>query len=211
MDIEQLEVGLFASNCYIVGNDASEALIIDPGDDAARILEVIRRNDLQVKAYLLTHGHVDHVSALAEVVSAFPAPVAIHPIDGRWAFEPVNQMPPYYDTPKAPPSIERHFDDGQEWTDAGFRYRVLFTPGHAPGHVSLYFEDEGVLFAGDVLFRGSVGRIDLPGGNIRDMEQSLRKLMTLPDDTVVYSGHGPKTTIGQERRTNPFLRPGALG
>ena len=211
MHVETLEVGMFASNCYIVSNDASEALVIDPGDDAPRIIERIRAKNLQVIAYLLTHGHVDHVSALAEVADAFPAPIALHPIDAKWAFEPVNQMPPYYDTPKAPRSIDRQFDDQQECTDAGFRYRVLFTPGHAPGHVSLYFEEDGVLFAGDVLFRGSVGRVDLPGSNARDMEGSLQKLMALPDDTVVYPGHGPRTTIGDERRQNPYLRPGALG
>lgn len=211
MHVDTLEIGPFCSNCHIVRGDSREALVIDPGDDASRIIAHLRDHNLEVQYYLLTHGHVDHVSALAEVAQEFPAPVAIHALDAKWAFEPINQLPPYYDTPKSPPSIDRHLEDQQEYVDAGFRYRVLFTPGHAPGHVSLYFEDTSVLFSGDVLFQGSVGRIDLPGGNRSDMQKSLQALMTLPDDTVVYPGHGPSTTIGEERRTNPFLRPGALG
>lgn len=211
MRIRSLEVGLFASNCHIISNHQGEALVIDPGDEAGRIIDHFRDNHLTISHYLITHGHVDHVSALAEVVEAFPAPIAMHPIDAAWAFKPINQMPPYYGPPQAPASIDRDLEDGQEWMDAGFHYRVLFTPGHAPGHVSFYFQDSGVLFAGDVLFRGSIGRLDLPGGSVTDMEASLRKLMELPDDTIVYPGHGPSTTIGEERRTNPFLRPGALG
>ncbi len=211
MHVDTLEIGPFGSNCHLVRGESREALVIDPGDDAPRIIAHIRKHDLQVAHYLLTHGHVDHVSALADVAKEFPAPVAIHAIDAKWAFEPINQLPPYYGVPKSPPAIDRYLEDQQEYEDAGFRYRVLFTPGHAPGHVSLYFEGNGVLFSGDVLFRGSVGRIDLPGGNGRDMQKSLQTLMTLPDDTVVYPGHGPSTTIGEERRTNPFLRPHAWG
>ncbi len=211
MHVETLEVGLFASNCHLVSNANGETLVIDPGDDASRIIETLRNRNLKVVYYLITHGHVDHVSALAEVAAAIPAPIAMHPTDAEWAFSPVNAMPPYYDAPKAPPSIERDFAEDKEWTDAGFRYRVIFTPGHAPGHVSLYFENEKTLFPGDVLFKGSIGRLDLPGGNVKDMERSLQRLMELPDETKVYPGHGPATTIGDERRTNPFLRPGALG
>ncbi len=211
MDVETLEIGLFASNCHIISNDKGDALVVDPGDEGTRIIDALQRRNLKVAYYLITHGHVDHVSALAEVAAALPAPVAMHPLDAKWAFQPVNQMPPYYGTPKAPPSIDRDLDDGQEWTDADLTYRVLFTPGHAPGHVSFYFPDAQALFCGDVLFQGSIGRLDLPGGNVKDMENSLQKLLALPDETVVYTGHGPATTIGQERRTNPFLRSGALG
>ena len=114
-------------------------------------------------------------------------------------------MPPYYPAPEAPPSIERTLADGQEWEDIGLPYRVIETPGHSPGGVGFYFEDENVLFGGDSIFRGSIGRSDLPGSNPAQLAESLQKLMALPDDTVVYCGHGPETTIGVERQSNPFL------
>lgn len=210
MHIESLVVGPIESNCYIIWNDRREALVIDPGDDADRILAAIEQAEAQVQAYLLTHGHIDHVSALAEVHEQHPAPIGLHPEDARWAFEPVNQMPPYYPAPRAPAGIERKWKDGEEWTDAGFRYRIMETPGHTPGGVSLYFPDHGVLFSGDTLFHGSVGRTDLPGGDPRILTASLRKLAHLPDDTRVYPGHGPMTTMGFEKENNPFLRPGML-
>ncbi len=208
--IESLVVGPIESNCYIVHNDRREALIVDPGDDADRILSAIERIGVQVHAYLLTHGHIDHVSALAEVRERHPAPIGLHPEDARWAFQPVNQLPPFYSAPRSPGSIERAWEDGAEWTDAEFPYRIMETPGHTPGGVSLYFFEHGVLFSGDTLFQGSVGRTDLPGGDPAVLSGSLRKLAQLPNDTRVYPGHGPMTTIGFEKENNPFLRPGML-
>jgi len=210
MHVDTLEIGPFSSNCHIIRNEMGQALVVDPGAEAERIIQHLRHHHLNVVAYLLTHGHMDHVSALAEVHRAFPAPVALHPKDATWAFSPSNQMPPYYGIPEAPPEVERTLADGQTWEDIGLTYRTLWTPGHAPGHIVFYFEAQGVLIAGDLLFRGSVGRIDLPGGNRMDMQASLQKVMTLPDQTVVYPGHGPVTTIGDERRTNPFLAPDAF-
>ncbi len=207
LDVSSLVVSLFASNCFIVRRPGAEqALVIDPGDNADDILARLAALRVEVAAYLLTHGHVDHVSALAAMVRARPAPVAMHPADARWAFTEVAAFPPWYEAPEAPPAIERSFAEGQTWTDAGLTYSVIETPGHSPGGVALYFKEEGVLFAGDTLFKGSVGRSDLPGSQPADLAASLRKLLTLPDATTVYCGHGDPTTIGDERRTNPFLR-----
>ena len=205
--VESLVVSLFQSNCYLVRPDgASQVLVVDPGDDAPEIIRRLRELGVTVAAYLITHGHVDHVSALADVYRAFPAPVAMHPSDSCWAFSPIAAMPPYYDAPVAPPEIARVLNGGQVWEDLGLRYRIIETPGHSPGGVAFYFSDEKALFAGDSLFRGSIGRSDLPGADPAALAASLQRLLCLPDDTVVYGGHGPATTIGREKRTNPFLQ-----
>lgn len=207
MHVDALVVSLFQSNCFIVRrNDTCEALVIDPGDNAPDILDHLDRHQLTVSAYLVTHGHVDHVFALAGMVAARPAPVAMHPADAAWAFTARAAFPPYYGAPTAPPNIDRNLADGQTWTDASLTYRILHMPGHSPGGVAFYFEEEKILFGGDNLFRGSIGRSDLPGANPQVLAESLRRLMTLPDDVTVYGGHGPATTIGRERTSNPFLR-----
>lgn len=207
LHIDTLVVSLFQSNCFIVRRpESAEAIVIDPGDNAADIRACLDEQGLTVKAYLLTHGHVDHVFALAEMVAVRPAPVALHPDDARWAFTERAAIPPYYGTPQAPPTIDRQLADGQIWTDLGLTYHIFHLPGHSPGGVAFYFESEKTLFSGDTLFRGSVGRSDLPGSNPSALATSLKKLLTLPDDTIVHCGHGPATTIGRERRQNPFLK-----
>jgi glyoxylase-like metal-dependent hydrolase (beta-lactamase superfamily II) len=209
MKIETLTLGPAATNCYILWTKrGGPALVIDPASEADAVLAFLRDHELRVAAYPITHGHVDHVSALAEVRRAFPAPVALHPADQAWAFQPINQLPPFLSTPEAPDRIERDLAEGQTWTDAGWTYRVLHLPGHTPGGVGFYFEQEGILFAGDTLFAGSVGRVDLPGGNARLLTQSLNRLVRLPDATTVYPGHGGPTTIGAEKQTNYFMRYG---
>ncbi len=205
--VDTLVVSLFESNCHIVHRKGStSALVIDPGDNAGDILSFLDESNLGVSAYLLTHGHVDHVSALAELVAVRPAPVAMHPRDACWAFSPAAAMPPYYDAPKAPPEINRLLAEGQDWDDDGIRYRIIELPGHSPGGVGFHFVEDQVLVSGDTLFCGSIGRSDLPGANPAELVASLKKLMELPDPTRVYSGHGPVTTIGQEKRRNPYLR-----
>ena len=207
MQIQGFTVGPVQSNCYMVWNDQREALVIDPGDDAAVLADFLDRAKLKVVAYLLTHGHVDHVSALADLHDVRPAPIALHPADAQWAFTRVNALPPWCPAPRDPGGIERELADGQDWEDAGWPYRVIATPGHTPGGVCFHFPKEKLLFSGDTLFQGSVGRTDLPGGNSRTLAASLRKLVELlPDDTRVLPGHGPETTIGQEKRQNFFLR-----
>lgn len=213
MNIERFIVGPFEVNSYILFSSATtEALVIDPGADAARLLHFLREHRLHPLAYLLTHGHVDHVSALAALHRAFPAPVALHPLDARWAFTEISQIPPYYPAPEAPSELHRTLRavaDAQEWQDGPFRYRVIATPGHTPGGVSFYFYPDSLLFSGDTLFQGSVGRTDIPGGDSRALARSLARLAALPDDTRVYPGHGKDTTIGIEKRTNFFLRNSA--
>ncbi len=205
MNVHPIMVGAFASNCFIAHNEQREALIIDPGDDADVIIQHVRREELSVAAILITHGHVDHVSALAAVHRAFPVPIAMHPVDADWAFSESNQMPPYYGVPDAPEQIERELSEGQTWTDIGYTYQVLELPGHSPGHVGFYFPEQHALFSGDVVFQGSVGRTDLPGGDGRVLTQSLKRLAELPDETIIYCGHGPSTTIRDEKRQNPYL------
>ncbi|MCX7591830.1 MAG: MBL fold metallo-hydrolase [Kiritimatiellae bacterium] len=206
MQINTVIVGAFEVNCYILFNDTGRALVIDPGADADRILEVLRSNDLTVVAYLLTHGHIDHISAVAELVESLPAPVAMHQADMAWAFDAANQMPPFYFGPKIPGGPKRLLRDGEQWNEAGLSYTVLATPGHTPGSVCFLFSEQNLLFSGDTLFAGSVGRTDLPGGEPRCLMTSLKRLSALPAATVVYPGHGPTTTIGQEVRTNYFMR-----
>jgi len=205
--VETLVVSLFQSNCFLVhGRTNGSVLVVDPGDNADEILGHLASDKLTVAAYLITHGHVDHVNGLAAMFEQCPAPVAMHPLDARWAFTDVAALPPYYSAPRAPSRIERMLADGQTWTDLDLTYHIIETPGHSPGGVAFHFPEEKMVFSGDNLFRGSIGRSDLPGADPGTLAQSLKKLLTLPDDTRVFCGHGPDTTIGRERKSNPFLQ-----
>ncbi|MCO5068552.1 MAG: MBL fold metallo-hydrolase [Kiritimatiellae bacterium] len=207
VEVFSLEVSAFASNCHIIRPAQSDrVIVVDPGGDAETIAEFIRLHGWTVGLFLLTHGHMDHVGALADVADQFPAPIAMHPLDAEWAFGVKNTMPPYFNEPPRAATISRDLQDGQTWTDFGLTYEVLETPGHSPGSVSFYFREQALLFSGDVLFAGSIGRSDLPGGNPRVLAQSLQRLLTLPNTTRIFPGHGAKTSIGKERAHNPFLR-----
>lgn len=206
MHIETIVVGAFQVNCYIASAGNGKALVIDPGDDAGQVAAALRMSQLTVAAYLITHGHMDHVGGLAELVRMFPAPVVMHAEDATWAFSKDNEMLPYYEAPEHPGKIDRHPADDEWHEDGGLKYQVLSTPGHSPGCVCYYFPAEKTLFTGDTLFTGSIGRTDLEGSDDAQMEQSLRRLVQLPDDTRVFPGHGPATTIGREKKSNPFLK-----
>jgi hydroxyacylglutathione hydrolase len=205
MNIETLTVGDFQSNCFLVIGDKQEAIVIDPGGDASAIAEALKANDLTPVLYLLTHGHVDHVSAVAELHETMPADVAIHEADLSWAFTPDNAMLPFYPQPAKPSTLEPVMHDKDKYTYAGLTFSVIATPGHTPGSVCLYFETEKVLFTGDTLFSGSIGRTDLPGGDMVHMKASLATLSQMPDDITIYAGHGPSSTIGFEKQHNAFL------
>ncbi len=205
MNIETIVVGAFQANCFVVWGEAKQAIIIDPGDDSECILNFLQECKLSVAAYMLTHGHMDHISSLAALHEALPAPIGLHPRDLAWAFTEVNNMPPY-GVPTKPAQIERALEDGQSWQDGGLTYQVIETPGHTPGGICFHFPDQNALFVGDTLFAGSVGRTDFPGGNSRALKQSLQRLRLLDDDLTVYPGHGPTTTMGIEKQTNFFMQ-----
>jgi len=206
MQIRTVVVGEFQVNCFIVWGKEKDAIVIDPGKEADRIQAVIEDEGLTVGAYVLTHGHIDHIAGLADLYDALPAPIALHGTDAKWAFEAANEFPPFYPPARKPADVSRLLEDGQEWTDAGLAYRVIRTPGHTPGSVCLLFDEDHTLFSGDTLFMGSVGRTDFPGGDPRALQQSLATLARLPDETVVYTGHGPATSIEVEKRTNYFMQ-----
>ncbi|AKJ63876.1 MBL fold metallo-hydrolase [Kiritimatiella glycovorans] len=207
MQIETLATGPFEVNCYLVTGDDTHALVIDPGAGGERIDRVLREKKWEVAAYLITHGHADHLNALGGLHRRRRAPVAMHPADAEWAFDDRNQIPGYYGVPERPDTIERELADGQIWEDAGLRYRIITTPGHSPGGVCFHFEDEQVLFSGDTLFQGSVGRTDLPSGDAKVLSDSLKKLLARVGDRCrVHPGHGAPTTIGAEKKSNFFLQ-----
>ena len=206
MNIETIPVGPFAVNCNIIWGNEKKAIVIDPGFDYNEITEVLEKNGLEVAVYIMTHGHADHIHDLCFMLEKYPAPVMMHEADIDWAFGPTNTIAPYYGVPGKPSTIERVIKSNAVYTDAGLTYQVICTPGHSPGGMCIYFEKQNVLFAGDTLFRESVGRTDLPGGDARILTESLKKLVILPEETEVYCGHGPNTTIGYEKDHNFFMQ-----
>lgn len=205
MNVETISVGEFQANCFAVWNTANQAIIIDPGADARLITSFLDDNNLDVASYMLTHGHVDHISAIAELYKSRPAPIGIHPEDLEWAFLPANEFAPFYSAPQRPPAIARKLTDHQLFNDGGIEYEIIHTPGHSPGSVCLYFQKHHVLFTGDTLFAGSIGRTDLPGGSMKLMNQSLKMLAKMPGETKVYTGHGPSTTMASEKKNNFYM------
>jgi len=206
MILEGLVVGMFQSNCYIVGSEATrEAMIVDPGDEGERILATLERRKLEAKLIVVTHTHIDHVAALQEVRDGTGASVAMH----RDAYESSKGDAGLLRLMLGanPPSIAEpdvFVEDGDKLKAGDIEFEVLFCPGHAFGHICLL--GEGVVFTGDALFAGGIGRFDLPGGDGKLLLRGIRdKLLTLPEETVVLSGHGPSSTIGEEKAGNPFL------
>jgi glyoxylase-like metal-dependent hydrolase (beta-lactamase superfamily II) len=200
-------VGPFAENSYFLFDPSTrEAVSIDPGDEADRLLALVRRERLEVRYILNTHGHLDHVGAVSAIQQATGAPFYIHPGD-RFLVDGVAAQAALFGLPPPPvPTVDGDLADGQAFDIAGgsIRIKVIETPGHSPGSVT--FEAGDLLFAGDALFQGSIGRTDLPGGDYASLMRSIRlRLLAYPDATRVYPGHGSATTIGHERATNPFL------
>ena len=204
---EILPVGALQCNCSILGDEAShEAIVVDPGEEIPRILAVLQRHDLTVKQILITHAHIDHIAGAARLRALTGAPVLYNASDlplvkmmdlqANWLGVATPEVHPPDDT----------LDDGKLIAIANLSGSILHTPGHTQGSVCLYLPAHNLLLAGDTLFAGSVGRTDLPGGDGPTLIRSIHnKLLPLPDDTVVIPGHGPKTTIGIERNSNPFI------
>jgi hydroxyacylglutathione hydrolase len=207
MDVRMFTVGMVAENCFLFRRDGSDkALIVDPGDEADKLLGAIESLDVTLEGILLTHTHFDHVGAVAPVAKATGAEVWVPEIE-KPVLADINSFVPW---PGFGPfeswDAEHTLTGGEKLELAGFEIDVIFTPGHSPGHVAFSIPDEEAVFSGDVLFQGSVGRTDLPGGDWPTLLESIRTLVdTLPSETTVYPGHMGITNLGAERASNPFL------
>jgi hydroxyacylglutathione hydrolase len=210
MILKMLTVSPFQENCYIIGDEESGVgAVVDPGDEAARIALAVEQTDLDVVSIIVTHAHIDHVGAVAALVDEYACPVLMHA-----EAEPMLKQLPTQAIMMGlkfgkVPAVDRYIGDEEVIEVGDLRLRSLYTPGHAPGHLAFYVEDEGLVLSGDALFAGSVGRVDLPGGSMEILMRSIEeRLLTLPDETRVFPGHGPQTEIGYERTSNPFLQGG---
>ena len=205
MLVECLVTGPFQENTYLVAaEEGGPCVLIDPGDEADRIAARIDELELQPEIILNTHGHLDHIGAVPDLRERFSIPFAIHPKDAFLLHDVEKQARMFGLSGYRDPEVDRDLVAGETVEAAGLAFRVVFTPGHSPGHVT--FLVDGVAFGGDCLFAGSIGRTDLPGGDAATLKRTLMDIFcSWPDDTVVYPGHGPATTIGRERGTNPFL------
>ena len=221
MIIEEITVTAFQQHTRILGcEETRQAICIDPGDEAERIVETLERHNLTLQAIALTHAHLDHVGGVAALKKLQPAAkIRLHKGD-EFMYRALPDQPTWIGIPRSqwaalgfvfeePPPVDRYWTDGEKYSVGKIEFEVLHCPGHTPGHIVLYAPVEQKVFVGDVLFAGSIGRTDLPGGSTEQLLNSIReKLLTLGDDVKVYSGHGPVTTIGEERLTNPFLSHG---
>jgi hydroxyacylglutathione hydrolase len=204
---EILPVGPLQCNCSVIGDETTrEAMVIDPGDDIGDVLALVRKHDLKVKQIVITHAHIDHVGGAMKLRAATGAPILLNQND--YALLKMLDAQAAWIGVEDPGNVEidRSIDQGDTVGAGSLTANVLHTPGHTEGSVCLYFPLEKKLIAGDTLFAGSIGRTDLPGGSVQKIINSLHeKVLALPDETVVVPGHGPLTTIGEERESNPFL------
>lgn len=203
--IEILETGPFFVNCYIVGDpESKQGFIIDPGWDAERIIEMVDRHKLSIDSIIITHGHADHIVAIDELKHHFKARVFIGEMDANMLTDSDANLSTMSGESFSGSPADGLLREGDIVKAGRFEFKILDTPGHSPGSISLY--GHGVVFTGDALFLGSIGRTDFPGSDHETLLESINtKLLILPEDTIVYAGHGPDTTIGQEKDFNPFL------
>lgn len=204
--IEHVLAGPIQTNIYLVGcAETGQGAVIDGGGAPEELLERAEDRGLTIEKILQTHAHVDHVGGLNALKEATDAPIYLHR-DDLEMYRAAPQQGRMFGIAIDPlPDVDEFLEDGDTVEVGNFEAQVLHLPGHSPGGIGFYFEDQGVVFGGDVLFAGSIGRVDLPGSDRDAMGKSLERLKKLPDDTRVLSGHGPETTIGQEKKRNPFL------
>lgn len=211
-DVVAIPNGVFVENCYLVADaESREAVMVDPGEESPRFLAELKRRGWMLKAIWLTHAHIDHILGVGDVKARTGVPVLLHPADHQM-YHGLARQAALFGLPGVadPPPLDGELVEGQKVSIGRFSFDVVHTPGHSPGSVS--FLGHGLALSGDVLFAGSIGRTDLPGGSMQVLEQSIRRrLYALPDETRVLSGHGPETTIGVEKRSNPFVRVPVAG
>lgn len=207
MNVYQLPLGPLQTNCYIVSNDSKEAVIFDPGEEANEIFNLIEENNLKPLAILLTHAHFDHIGAVDEVRDEYNIPVYIHHYEADWLADGnKNGSALFMRDPIFARDADVLIEKEGKMQFGQFLFSVFETPGHSPGSISFYSKELKTVFSGDALFQRGIGRTDLPGGDHDQLIKSIKgKLLSLPDDVVVCSGHGPTTTIGEEKKENPFL------
>lgn len=207
LEIRTYPLGPIQTNCYLVLNDERECLVIDPGEEGDRIINEIKKSEVRPLAILLTHAHFDHIGAVDRVRNYFDIPVHIHETEGDWLGNPdLNGSSRYPGIPLVKNKEADYFLGEGELKIGSFVLEARHTPGHSPGSVSFIFEEAKIAVVGDTLFKGSIGRTDLPGGDTTTLLQSIHdKLLTLDDEFIVYPGHGPSTTPGEEKNMNPFL------
>ena len=205
MIIKTLAVGPIMANCFVLGCDATqEAAVIDPGDEPDRILLALAESNLTVKLIINTHGHFDHVGANKKLNEVTGAPILIHPLDAPMLNQLADSAAAWGMAAENSPPPDRELQDGDQVHFGNIILKVLHTPGHTPGGISLFTDHE--VFVGDTLFAGSIGRTDFPGGSFETLKESIQqKLFTLSENLKVYPGHNQPTTIGGEKRTNPFV------
>ncbi len=207
MILEGFPVGPIQANCYIVGNEETKkGVVIDPGDEVERILNRLREHDLDVAYIINTHGHFDHVGGNKRLKEATGAKIAIHPEDAPYLDRLAQSAAVWGMSAENSPPPDLFLSDGQILNVGGLTFKVLHTPGHSPGSISLVMEDAQLVFTGDLIFAGSIGRTDFPGGDYATLIRSVReKIFPLGDDFRILSGHGPVTTVGHEKAHNPFF------
>ena len=210
MKLDRLILGAYQSNCYILRENEADrvCLIIDTGLEAGELVEFLGRYKLNPLAVVLTHGHADHITGVTALRESYPdIKVYIHKLDGKMLTAAKDNLSAMAGVPFSTEPADFSLEEGTIIEQAGIKLKVLHTPGHTPGGISLYSKVDGIIFVGDTLFANSVGRTDIPGGSTAQLIKSIKeKLCILPDETVVYPGHGPETTIAQEKAHNPFLQ-----
>jgi len=209
MKIDRLILGAYQTNCYVLRNSetATDCLIVDPGLEAGDLLDFLREHKLNPVAVVLTHGHIDHMAGVAELRQRYSGiKVYIHKLDAEMLIKPAHNLSALAGVMFKTEPADVLVEDKNVIEEADIKLDVLHTAGHTPGGICLYAKDEGLVFTNDTLFADSIGRSDFPGGSMPQLVSSIKdRLFTLPDDTKVYPGHGPETTIAHEKAHNPFL------
>jgi glyoxylase-like metal-dependent hydrolase (beta-lactamase superfamily II) len=207
LKIECIPVGPLWTNSYIVWDtDSREGILIDPGDEGDRLIREITKNKVVLKQIIITHGHFDHLKDAASVSTALKAPVLASKAELPFIEHVSEQAIMFGFPPVTPPEINEYLEKGSSIPVGPYTFKVLCTPGHSPGSITLYSSSEGVAIVGDLIFLESIGRADIPGGNYETLLKSIEEyILTMPDDTRILSGHGEETTVGHERQYNPFL------